>query len=431
MKVRISGKMPATVIIGAQWGDEGKGKIVDYYANKSDYVVRYNGGNNAGHTIVVGSEVFKFHLMPSGAVQDKEVVIGNGVVLDPKVLLEEIALLESKGYKPKLHISDRVAIIMPYHRMLDGAEEALRSTGKIGTTGRGIGPCYSDKIARTGIRMCDLLDPNELRGKLEFFVMVKQKILDAYGAGAKLDFEAIYREYLDYGAKLEKYVCDTSKLVNEALDAKKNVLFEGAQGTLLDVDFGTYPYTTSSNPIAGGACTGAGVGPTKIKDVIGVVKAYTTRVGEGPMPTELKDEIGKRLLDVGREYGTTTGRARRCGWLDLAIVKFAVRLSGVNKLAITKMDVLSGLPKLKVCVGYKVDGAGGKEYEVPPANLSEFAKCQPVYKEFKGFGDLSTAKSWNDLPKEAKKYLRFVKKFTGAKIVVVSTGPERNQTIEI
>lgn len=419
--------MPATVIVGTQWGDEGKGKIVDYYAERSDYVVRYNGGSNAGHTIMVGKDVFKFHLMPSGAVQNKEVVIGNGVVVDPKILLDEIALLGSKGHIPKLHISDRAAVVMPYHKMLDGIEERLRSE-KIGTTGRGIGPSYSDKIARLGIRMCDLLDSRTLKEKLEFLIMAKQKMLDAYGASTKLDFETIFKEYLEYGSKLAGYVCDTSKLINDALDAGKNVLFEGAQGTMLDVDFGTYPYTTSSNPIAGGVCTGAGVGPTKIDDIIGVVKAYTTRVGEGPMPTELKDEVGKHLLEKGKEYGTTTGRPRRCGWLDLAVVKYAIMLSDIRKLAITKLDVLSGLHGIRVCTGYRIDG---REYDIPPANIGEFARCQPVYREFKGFGDITGARSWGDLPEEAKKYLRFVQEFAGVKIVLVSTGPERHQTIKI
>ncbi|HDH81868.1 MAG TPA: adenylosuccinate synthase, partial [Thermoplasmatales archaeon] len=325
--------MPAIILIGLQWGDEGKGKITDFYASRADCVARFQGGNNAGHTVIVNGKKYKFHLMPSGVIQGKEVVIGNGVVLDPSVLLEEIEMLRREGIEPSLRISDRTNVIMPYHRILDGAEENLLGDKKIGTTGRGIGPCYADKISRFGIRMGDLIDEQALREKLERVVPIKQAMIDAFNAGEKLNAEKIFREYAEYGRRLKKYVTDTTLYVNSLLDEDKTVLFEGAQGCMLDIDFGTYPYTTSSHPVAGGASTGTGVGPKRFDKVVGVLKAYTTRVGEGPMPTELKDAVGGHLVEKGKEYGTTTGRKRRCGWLDLVAARYACRINYVDEIA--------------------------------------------------------------------------------------------------
>jgi len=421
--------LTVTLIIGTQWGDEGKGKIVDYYAEKSDYVVRFQGGNNAGHTIKVGSKVYKLHLIPSGVIRGKTGVIGNGVVVDPEVLLQEMEKLENNGIKPRILISDRANVIMPYHKLLDGAEEKYLGKKSIGTTKKGIGPCYSDKIARRGIRINDLLDKNVLEEKLKVLVPLKQKILELYGFEEKLDTREILEKYTGYGQKLKPFVTDTSLELQKAIAEKRNILLEGAQGSMLDIDFGTYPYVTSSNTVAGGACTGSGISPKQIDEIIGVVKAYTTRVGSGPMVTELKDETGKHLQEKGGEFGTTTNRPRRCGWLDLVVLRYTCRISGIDKLAITKLDVLDGLKTIKVCTHYLY---GNKKFENFPSNVSILGKCKPVYKEFKGWDCIDkNSKKISDLPREAWEYLRFIEKSLNTPIKIVSVGAEREETIEV
>ena len=421
--------MTVNLIIGTQWGDEGKGKIVDYYSKNADYVVRFQGGNNAGHTIKVGKEIYKLHLTPSGVIQGKTGVIGNGVVIDPEILINEINDLKKRGIKPKLLISDRANIIMPYHKILDGAEENLLGDKKIGTTKRGIGPCYSDKIARNGIRATDLTDRDTLSKKLDVILPIKQRIFDAYKIDKKLNKKEILEKYLEYGEQLKKYITNTHIILNKAIKEGKNILLEGAQGTMLDVDFGTYPYTTSSHTIAGGSSIGTGIGPKHINDIIGIVKAYTTRVGEGPMPTELFDKNGKHLQQKGHEFGTTTSRPRRCGWLDLVVVKHSCILSGVTKIAITKLDVLNGLKTVKICTKYKING---KEIDYFPANIEDVKKCKPVYKEFKGWETInSESTKLGDLPREAQEYLKYIEKELKTPIAVVSIGPGRKETIEV
>lgn len=362
--------MAAVVLLGAQWGDEGKGKVTDFLAEKADLVVRYQGGNNAGHTVVAQGEEFKLHLIPSGILYpNKTCIIGNGVVVDPKVLLEELDYLAERKVKMgKLRISSNAHIIMPYHRLLDELEEEARGDQKIGTTKRGIGPAYVDKTTRVGIRMIDLLDAEEFAAKLRRNLEVKNNLFVKVYGREPLDFESIYQEYLGYAEKLRSLVTDGSLAIDEAIKAGEKVLFEGAQGTLLDLDHGTYPFVTSSHPIAGGACIGAGVGPTQINKVVGVIKAYTTRVGEGPFPTELMDKMGDRIREAGHEFGTTTGRARRCGWFDAVIARYAVRVSGISDFALMKLDVLSGLEKVKICVGYRVNGE--VIYEFPQSQKS-------------------------------------------------------------
>ena len=418
--------MPAIILIGLQWGDEGKGKITDFYASRADCVARFQGGNNAGHTVIVNGKKYKFHLMPSGVIQGKEVVIGNGVVLDPSVLLEEIEMLRREGIEPSLRISDRTNVIMPYHRILDGAEENLLGDKKIGTTGRGIGPCYADKISRFGIRMGDLIDEQALREKLERVVPIKQAMIDAFNAGEKLNAEKIFREYAEYGRRLKKYVTDTTLYVNSLLDEDKTVLFEGAQGCMLDIDFGTYPYTTSSHPVAGGASIGTGVGPKRFDKVVGVLKAYTTRVGEGPMPTELKDAVGDHLVEKGKEYGTTTGRKRRCGWLDLVAARYACRINYVDEIAITKLDVLDGLKKVKLCKIYECDG---EEIDNFPSSLAILSRCKPVYEEMDGWEKTEGIKNYDELPEQAKEYLNAISEWLDVPINIISTGPSREETI--
>jgi adenylosuccinate synthase len=421
--------MVINLVIGTQWGDEGKGKVVDYFSKDADYVVRFQGGNNAGHTIKVGDEVYKLHLTPSGVIQGKIGVIGNGVVIDPEVLIYEIDQLTKRGIKPKLLISDRANIIMPYHRILDGAEENLLGNGKIGTTKRGIGPCYSDKIARKGIRVIDLIDKETLSKKLDSILPIKQKILEIYKIKEKLNKKEILERYLCYGTFLKKYIASTHIELNNAIKSGKNILFEGAQGTMLDVDYGTYPYTTSSHTIAGGSIIGTGVGPKYIDEIIGIVKAYTTRVGGGPLPTELFDKNGKHLQEKGHEFGTTTSRPRRCGWLDLLVVKHSCMISGITKLAMTKLDVLDGLDKVKICVNYNLNG---KKIDYLPAKIEDVEKCKPVYKEFKGWKFIDKkSSSLSDLPKEAQDYLKFIEKEVGVKISIVSIGPGRKETIEV
>ncbi|MCK5561053.1 MAG: adenylosuccinate synthase [Thermoplasmata archaeon] len=429
--------MPATVIVGTQWGDEGKGKITDYFAEEAELVIRFQGGNNAGHTIVVGGETHKFHLLPSGVIHPgKSVVIGNGVVVDPEVLLKELSELHERGYSSdNLKISDRANVIMPYHKLMDGIEEKFKGKGKIGTTGRGIGPTYTEKVSRNGIRMADLLDPESLDEKLEVVLALKNRILKAYEEDIKLDKTEILEQYLDFGKKLSKYIADTPVLINSALEENKIVLFEGAQGTQLDIDHGTYPYVTSSNTVAGNACAGAGVGPTRINEVIGVVKAYTTRVGEGPFPTELTDEAGEHLREKGHEYGATTGRPRRCGWLDLVVVRYACRINGLTGLAVTRLDVIAGLGNLKICKAYELEGEQTMNF---PSTLKTLDKCMPIYDELPGWDDLSdeewleiASTGYDALPAGLIDYANYIQNNTGVPLEIISIGPGREATIEL
>jgi len=417
------------VIIGTQWGDEGKGKITDFYAKKADVVVRFQGGNNAGHTVIVGEKVYKFHIIPSGSVEEKILVIGNGVVVDPKILLEEINTLENEGKKVNLYISERANIIMPYHKIEDEIYENLKGNLKAGSTKRGIGPCYADKIARFGIRFADLIDDEVFREKLSIILPIKNKIFKTFEKES-LDYNKIYKDYSRYGKRFKEYVTDTSLLLNKFLKENKNILMEGAQGTHLDIDHGIYPYTTSSHTIAGGACIGAGIPPREIGKILGVVKAYTSRVGTGPAPTELKDKTGEYLRDVGKEYGTTTGRPRRCGWLDLVMVKYAHRLNGLTGIALTKLDVLCGLEKVKIAIAYEYDG---KRIEEFPANMKILAQCKPVYKEFEGWEKFDKEKikreGYKGLPEKAREYIEFISNFIGVPISLVSYGPKRSETI--
>ncbi|WP_425805912.1 adenylosuccinate synthase [Desulfitobacterium sp. Sab5] len=421
--------MAAVVLLGAQWGDEGKGKVTDFLAEKADLVVRYQGGNNAGHTVVAQGEEFKLHLIPSGILYpNKTCIIGNGVVVDPKVLLEELDYLAERKVKMgKLRISSNAHIIMPYHRLLDELEEEARGDQKIGTTKRGIGPAYVDKTTRVGIRMIDLLDAEEFAAKLRRNLEVKNNLFVKVYGREPLDFESIYQEYLGYAEKLRSLVTDGSLAIDEAIKAGEKVLFEGAQGTLLDLDHGTYPFVTSSHPIAGGACIGAGVGPTQINKVVGVIKAYTTRVGEGPFPTELMDKMGDRIREAGHEFGTTTGRARRCGWFDAVIARYAVRVSGISDFALMKLDVLSGLEKVKICVGYRVNGEVIYEF---PQSQKIFKACEPVYEELPGWQeDITGVKSFEDLPASAQAYVQRIEKLTETKVTLIAVGPGREQTI--
>lgn len=421
--------MSAVVVIGTQWGDEGKGKIVDFLAEKADVVVRYQGGNNAGHTVMVGGNEFKLHLLPSGILYPgKLCVVGNGVVIDPAVMIKELRGMQEKGIDTSgLRVSNRAHVIMPYHRLLDEVEEEYRGEHKIGTTKRGIGPCYMDKNARSGIRMVDLLDEKEFSEKLERNLEAKNHLLRAVYGVEGFDYQQVKEEYLGYAEILRPYVTDTAVVLNDAISAGKKVLFEGAQATLLDLDHGTYPYVTSSHPIAGGACIGAGIGPKKISKVIGVVKAYSTRVGEGPFPTELKDEIGDLIRERGREYGTTTGRPRRCGWLDAAIVRYAGILSGIDYMAITRLDILDGIKTLKLCVGYKYKGEVLKEF---PASLKVLAQVEPIYEEMPGWEEsISAIRAYDDLPANCRRYIERLSEAAGIEIGIVSVGPRRDQTI--
>jgi adenylosuccinate synthase len=414
-------------IIGAQWGDEGKGKVIDIYARNADYIARYQGGNNAGHTVVIGKESFILHLIPSGILHKGKIcVIGNGVVVDPKALLEEIQMLESKGIKidSRLMVSKDAHIIFPYHRKLDELREAKKKN--IGTTKKGIGPCYADKVARLGIRFVDLLNDEVFRDKLKTNLDEKNAILSKIYNVEGYSFEKLYSEYIGYAERLKKYICNTAVALNSAIKARKKVLFEGAQGTLLDVDHGTYPYVTSSNSTAGGASTGTGVGPTKIDKVIGVVKAYTTRVGEGPFPTEFQDELMCKIRDKGKEFGATTGRPRRCGWFDSVIVKHAVMVNGIDEIVITKLDVLDCLDTIRICTAYKF---GGKYYNDFPSDLTAITKCEPVYVELPGWKTDTTAiTSYSGLPRNAKNYLNKIKKLLDTKIALISVGSDRKQT---
>ena len=421
--------MSAIIVIGSQWGDEGKGKVVDYLAEQANVVVRYSGGNNAGHTVVVKDEAYKLQLLPSGILyKGKTCVLGNGVVIDPEAILKEINGMKERGIDTSsLRISTRAQVLLPYHRRQDEAEEVARGEFKIGTTKRGIGPCYMDKVARCGIRIVDLMDPEEFAAKLKHNLTAKNELLVKLYGAEPFEYEPMLKQYLAFAEQLRPYVADTTYLLNDALDKGEKVLFEGAQATLLVLDHGTYPYVTSSNPIAGGACTGAGVGPGKIDKVVGVVKAYTTRVGEGPFPTELHCAMGDTIREAGHEFGTVTGRPRRCGWLDACIVKYAGQVSGLDALAITRLDILDGLDSIKLCVGYLYNGEIIKEY---PASLKVLSKVEPVYEEFAGWKtDTTKVRRYEDLPAAARAYLERLSEVAGVRLGIVSVGPNREQTI--
>ena len=423
--------MKTVAIVGSQWGDEGKGKVIDYLATQADVVVRGQGGNNAGHTLVVGSKKFALRLIPSGVLNPNTVnVIGNGIVFDPKGFLEEIEMLKKDDIDTSnIKISDRAHVAFPYHKELDGLAEEARGDNKIGTTKKGIGPCYMDKTERSGIRICDLMDKDIFEKKLRPQVEAKNKIVrNIYGKSEDLfDFDTIYNEYLGYAEQIRNYVTDTSVVVYDAIKAGKKVLFEGAQGTLLDLDLGTYPYVTSSHPTSGGFAIGAGVGPNMIKDVVGIVKAYTTRVGEGPFVTELDNEIGERIRVQGNEFGTVTGRSRRCGWFDAVIVRYATRVNGLTSISLMLLDVLTGFDTIKICTAYKM---GDKILTEFPASLEDLAKCEPVYEEFEGWTeDLTEVENYDDLPENAKKYVEKIEELTGVSVDMVSVGPKRTQTI--
>jgi adenylosuccinate synthase len=425
--------MSNVVVVGTQWGDEGKGKVVDLLTSGADLVVRYQGGNNAGHTLVVNGEQTICHLIPSGILHtDKICLIGNGVVLDPQVFLEEIDKLVGKGIPidpTRLAISERIHLIMPYHQAIDNARESAKGKDKIGTTGRGIGPCYEDKAGRRGIRGIDLFEPETLKQKIQANLKEKNFLLTQYFNAKPLDFQAIFEHYSAMAEKLKPYIKDVSVEIDQAVKQGKNILFEGAQGTHLDIDHGTYPFVTSSNPIAGAVCAGAGVGPDKLHHMVGIVKAYTTRVGAGPFPTELSDDIGSYIQEKGAEFGATTGRRRRCGWLDLVLVNDAIRLSGLTSLSITKLDVLTGLEKLKICMAYDLNG---QKVHARPASLNRLAQCVPIYEEMPGWKkDITSAGKMKDLPKEAQDYLARIEQVTGVPLSIVSVGPMRDQTIKL
>ena len=423
--------MPAIVLLGAQWGDEGKGKATDLLGDKVKYVVRYQGGNNAGHTVVIGNQKYALHLLPSGILTPSCIpVIGNGVVIDPAVLLEEIRGLNERGVDTsKLKISTNAHLITPYHRTIDKVSERFLGKAKIGTTGRGIGPAYADKINRIGIRVQDLFDPSILRQKIEGALRDKNQVLIKVFNRKGLEVDEVLREYLDYAEILRPYVADTSLLLNKALEKGENVLLEGSQGTLLDVDHGTYPFVTSSNPTAGGASTGSGIGPTRISRVIGIVKAYTTRVGSGPFPTELFDEDGEKIRSIGGEFGTTTGRSRRCGWYDAPIARYAVRINGLTDFFLTKLDVLTGWEKIPVCVAYDVDGTRVEEL---PASQSDFHHAQPIYEYLPGWSEpISHARELKDLPANARAYVKFLEEVSGAPMSAIGVGPGRDETIVV
>jgi adenylosuccinate synthase len=423
--------MPAIVLLGAQWGDEGKGKATDLLGDRVDYVVRYQGGNNAGHTVVIGDQKYALHLLPSGILSPNVIpVIGNGVVIDPAVLLIEIKGLNERGIDTsKLKISTNAHLITPYHRTIDKVSERFLGKSKIGTTGRGIGPAYADKINRIGIRVQDLFDPSILKQKIEAALHDKNQILIKVFNRKGITVDEVLDEYLGYAQVLKPYVADTALLLDQALKSGKNVLLEGSQGTLLDVDHGTYPFVTSSNPTAGGASTGSGVGPTKITRVIGILKAYTTRVGSGPFPTELFDADGDALRKIGGEVGVTTGRNRRCGWFDAPIARYAVRVNGLTDFFLTKLDVLTGWERIPVCVAYEVDGVRVEEL---PASQTDFHHAKPIYEYLPGWKEnISTAKSVADLPNNAREYVKFLEKVSGAPISAIGVGPGRDETIVV
>lgn len=425
--------MPSKVVIGAQWGDEGKAKIIDILSQKADVVVRYQGGNNAGHTVIVNDEVYKFHLIPSGILYpNKLCVVGNGVVIDPEGMLQELDGLVAKGVDiSNLRISERAHLVMPYHKALDKAKEMLSAKeGKdIGTTMKGIGPCYMDKAERTGLRVCDLYHPEVFRNKLEANIKIKNALLKyVYEQDITFNVDEIMENYMAYAERLKAFVADTTVITYEAIKEGKEVLFEGAQGTLLDLDLGTYPYVTSSHPVTAGACIGSGVGPTLINDCIGVMKGYVTRVGKGPFPTELHDEIGDHIRNAGHEFGTTTGRPRRCGWFDAVIGQFAVRTSGLTQIALNKIDVLKDLDVVKICVAYKKDGEIVKYF---PASLEDLEQCEPVYEELEGWGELSHIRTYAELPESVKTYIKRIEELCECKVTMVGVGPNRDQNIVV
>ena len=425
--------MSAFIVLGAQWGDEGKGKLTDYLAEEANVVVRFQGGNNAGHTVEVGEKQYKLHLIPSGILHDDKLnVIGNGVAVDPNALFSEIDYLQREGVNvtpEKLIVSDRAQLIMPYHRTLDILTEKARGKNDIGTTGKGIGPCYTDKYERCGIRVCDLLHTEVFEEKLRFNIESKNAYITKVLGGEELNFDEIFNAYVKLGERLRPFVQDTSVRVYDEIKKDQTVLFEGAQGMLLDIDHGTYPYVTSSNTTAGGVSNGIGVGPNMITNVVGIAKAYTTRVGKGPFPTELEDATGEWIREKGHEYGTTTGRSRRCGWLDAVILKSTVRVCGLTSLVVTKIDTLANLEKIKVCVGYNFEG---KVIDYFPASLEDLAKCEPIYEEFEGWDDsIADARSYEEIPENAKIYLKRIEELTDTKISIVSVGPKRDQTIRV
>jgi adenylosuccinate synthase len=424
--------MSTLVILGAQWGDEGKGKITDYLAETAEVVVRFQGGNNAGHTVEVGDKQYKLHLIPSGIINGQKLnIIGNGVVLDPLAFFQEVEYLKAMGLpisEENLMVSDRANVIMPYHKILDQLKEKARGKNDIGTTGKGIGPAYTDKVERSGIRVCDLLHPESLKEKIELNLLEKNKYIVNVLGGEAIDPAGVYETYLELGERLRPYVKDTSVVIYNEIRNKKKVLFEGAQGMLLDIDYGTYPFVTSSNTTAGGVASGSGIGPNMIEKAIGVTKAYTTRVGKGPFPTELEDATGEWIREKGHEYGTTTGRSRRCGWLDLVIVKTSIRVSGLTSLVLTKIDTLSGLEKVKVCVGYRL---GEEIIDYVPASLVDLARCEPIYEEFEGWDDsVQDAKSYQEMHPNAKIYIERIEELLDIKCSIISVGPRRDQTFQ-
>jgi adenylosuccinate synthase len=423
--------MATKVIIGAQWGDEGKAKIIDILSQEAEVVIRSQGGNNAGHTVAVDGKVYKFHLVPSGVLYPgTQCIVGNGVVVDPEGILKEIDNLAAEGISVEnLRISDRAHIVMPYHRILDGLNEEARGSEDIGTTKKGIGPCYMDKAERSGIRFCDLLNPELFAKKVRENVIVKNKIIKfVYEKDIQVDAEEIIKDYLAYAKRLEPYIVDTTVLAYDAIKEGKKVLFEGAQGTLLDLDLGTYPFVTSSHPVTGGVCIGSGIGPTMIDECIGVMKGYVTRVGKGPFPTELFCEVGDKIRDVGREYGTTTGRPRRCGWFDAVIGHFAVRTSGLTSIALNKIDVMSGIDTIKICVAYKYKETRLKHF---PASLEVLAECEPIYEEMPGWGPIDHIRTYEELPDTVKAYIKRIEELCEAKVTMVGVGPNRDQNIYV
>lgn len=425
--------MSIVVLVGSQWGDEGKGKVIDFLAQDARIIVRHQGGNNAGHTVYTGSDSFILHLIPSGIIHPgKQCIIGHGVVVDPVVLWEEVETLRSKGVDvspDRLRISGSAHVIMPYHRTLDGLQEESRGKRSIGTTKRGIGPAYADKIARQGIRIWDLIDPARLKVKLEVLLPEKNAIIEKVYGGESIEGEEIYRAYSELGSKIAPFVVNTVPLLREAISKDEKILLEGAQGTLLDIDFGTYPYVTSSNTIAGGACTGSGIGPQRVHEVVGVAKAYCTRVGSGPFPTELPEKEAELIRNAGPvgEYGATTGRPRRCGWLDLPMLRYAAAVNGLTALAVTRLDVLSEVDEIQVAMAYRYEG---REEPYPPGNLECLGQCEPVYKTLPGWReDISKATQFGQLPEEAVEYIRLIERELGIPVALISVGPQRSQTI--
>lgn len=420
--------MSSVVVVGTQWGDEGKGKITDFLSENAEVIARYQGGDNAGHTIVFGGVTYKLHLIPSGIFSSKKIsVIGNGVVVNPKALIKELAYLHERGISTdNLRISDRAHVILPYHIQLDQLQEESKGENKIGTTIKGIGPAYMDKVSRVGIRIADLLDKELFEEQLRRNLEEKNRLFTKLYDSTEIAFEDVFEEYYQYGQEIKKYVTDTSVILNEALDAGKNVLFEGAQGVMLDIDQGTYPFVTSSNPVAGGVTIGSGVGPSKVNKVVGVCKAYTSRVGDGPFPTELHDEIGQRIRDIGKEYGTTTGRPRRIGWFDAVVMRHSKRVSGITNLSLNSIDVLSGLDTVKICTAYERNGEKILHY---PASLKELSECTPIYEELPGWNeDITNCRSLEELPENARNYVNRISELVGVRISTFSVGPGREQT---